>query len=163
MILLLIERLISLIYMKIMLIRHGYDDFEAGDTSMGRGQIIIAADVMKSSYLGDKDVRIVSSEHKRTMASAQILIDELGVSGVEEAPWLTDGTDADSFTELMNYAKIYNSETIVIAVTHLPLIEDLLEKLQKEYDVTVDTDVGYGDVYVIDTEEKSLQKMDILG
>lgn len=149
--------------MKILLIRHGYDDFESGDTSMGRGQIIIAADVMKSNGLLGKDVRIVSSEHKRTMASAQILIDELGVSGVEEAPWLTDGTEEDTCSELMKYAKVYNSGTVVIAVTHLPEIEKILDVIQKEYDTTVDTDVGYGDVYIIDTEERTLQKMDILG
>lgn len=148
--------------MKILLVRHGYDDFETNEKSMGRGQMIMAADVMKSLKLVDKDVRIITSLHKRTMASAQIIADELELPSVEEVSWLTDGTNEDSYKELMAYTKLYNHGTVIIALTHLPEIEKILGYLQREYGVEIDTDVGYGDVYIIETDKRTVRKMEIL-
>jgi phosphohistidine phosphatase SixA len=118
---------------------------------------------MKSTGLVGKQVRIASSEHKRTMASAAVLADELGAPGVEEVEWLTDGNEADSYAELKDYAEVYDGKTVVIAVTHLPEIEKILESLSDDdYNVDVDDDIGYSDTYIIDTAKRTVRKMEIL-
>jgi phosphohistidine phosphatase SixA len=149
--------------MKIFLVRHGYDDFVDGETSMGRGQMVMAADVMKSNGINISKTKIITSEHTRTCASAGVMADELGIKKIEEEIWLTDGSGEDVVAGLLEYIEENKEVKNLIAVSHLPEIEHVVDHFKNEYNPDFDQlEVGYGDVYIIDTEKQTIGKLDIL-
>lgn len=113
--------------MRIFLIRHGYAD--DGLTRDGQRQISAAAGYLQALGFDISQVVLLTSELRRAVESAEIIGRTLGFTTEPiRKSWLTSDTDENTTRRLREFVSDNPSLTAVIAVSHMPEIEEALEK-----------------------------------
>jgi len=113
--------------MRIFLIRHG--DASGGLTTFGQGQVSRTADFLKSLELDLSKTVLLTSQLRRAVESAEIVQKTLGLGETLPTSWLTCGTGDDTEACLAQFVADHADLVAVIAVSHMPEIEQLLGRL----------------------------------
>lgn len=114
--------------MRIFLIRHGAAS--DGLTTLGQGQISRTADFLKSLELDLSKTMLLTSQFRRAVESAEIVQKTLGLDEVVQKPWLTcDTTHENTEACLGQFVADHADLAAIIAVSHMPEIEQLLGRL----------------------------------
>ena len=114
--------------MRIFLIRHG--DASGRLTPVGQGQIERTADFLKSLGLETSKTALLTSQLPRAIETAEIISKTMNL--LEEVllkSWLTNGTNENTAMNLAEFTANHPDLVAVIAVSHMPEIEDLLRNL----------------------------------
>ena len=113
--------------MRIILIRHG--DGSCGLTPVGQGQTEKTADLLKSMELDTSKTALLTSQLRRAVETAEIIQRNLGLTETLPKSWLTCETKENTAMNLAQFAADHSDLAAVIAVSHMPEIEDLLGSL----------------------------------
>ncbi|OGN03217.1 MAG: hypothetical protein A2651_02310 [Candidatus Yanofskybacteria bacterium RIFCSPHIGHO2_01_FULL_42_12] len=137
--------------MRIFLVRHG--DAMGGLMDFGRGQISRTADFFKSLGLDASKTVLLTSQLPRAVETAEIIRQTLGLGEVLPKSWLRCGTSENTATSLAQFAVDNADFTAVIAVSHMPEIENLLGKLG------FNGAAGNGSVHEIEFQSRTVARL----
>ena len=114
--------------MRIFLIRHG----EASGmlTTNGQGQVSRTADFLKSLELDLSKTVLLTSPVRRAVESAEIIQKTLNLGEVAPKSWLSDGANDNTEACLAQFVADHADLVAIIAVSHMPEIEELLGRLR---------------------------------
>ena len=113
--------------MRIFLIRHG--DAFGGLTTLGQGQVSRTADFLKSLGLDFSKTILLTSQLRRAVESAEIIQKTLGLGETLPTSWLTCDTNENTEACLAQFVVDHADLEAVIAVSHMPEIEQFLGRL----------------------------------
>ena len=113
--------------MHIFLVRHG----DAGDrlTPLGQSQIARTAEFLKSLVADVSKTALLTSQLPRAVETAEIIKNTLGLSEMTPKSWLTCNTEENTETCLVQFVADHPELEVVVAVSHMPEIEQLLGRL----------------------------------
>ena len=141
--------------MRIFLVRHG--SASDGLTLFGQSQIFETANFLKSLGLDTSKIILLTSQLCRAVETAEIIQKTLGLSEVFTKSWLTRKTEENTATILAQFAADHPDLVAVIAVSHRPEIEVLLDDLGFYSTRFVDT--PNGSVYEIEFPTKAVTRL----
>lgn len=144
--------------MKIIVVRHGYDDFDKQESSIGKQQITDSCSALDFVVADKERVVILHSGIYRTKESAKIASDRLGVDTIEVASWLGEDRGGDVSKELDGYISTHKNLDVLMLFSHLPTIQSLLGSFAQKYDIHCVPDIGYGSIFMIDLDNGAVRQ-----
>lgn len=141
--------------MKIILVRHG--DYDGGELNpLGIHQIRGVAEEIRELFPQLDGAVVFGSPLLRAKQSAEIIADEVGLPGIQIKEWLASRR---IINELDVFDVVHPDVEVLIAVSHLPEIEDVLEHFGEKFGVDAWFDVDKGSAFLIDLEAKEIRKL----
>jgi len=146
--------------MRVLLVRHGQTLFRLSE--VGQKQILAAGNFLKLFFEQEKaresEIVILTSPLKRAVESAEILRKKLGLKSVEVKEWLDCGADTTSGLRRIT-SDAYPTLKYVIAVSHMPNIEEALSNFAMNFGIDGYFNASNGSVHLIDANKKVVQKI----
>ncbi|MDO8494950.1 MAG: hypothetical protein Q7S32_00280 [bacterium] len=145
--------------MKIFLVRHGYNDFDAGAASLGKNQIEQAAIFLKAALCPDEKTILLTSELTRAIKSADIISSILNLPTAQEMRWLTCDTKEDTFLRLQDFAAQNPEWQSIIAISHMPEIDETVWKFAEEFGQRFRIKLENASIHLVDLTQRTVQKI----
>lgn len=149
--------------MKVLLVRHGTDDFDAPE-STGRRQAEEIARRIGAFSLNPARTHLFSSDVSRALETARVIQERLALSTIVIYEWLGFSDDEQSalFQHITAVVEEFeDQDEWLIVVTHEPHIKTLLEQFAQLYGVTLlsTLKVEQGSVFLVDTDALYIGKL----
>jgi phosphohistidine phosphatase SixA len=145
--------------MRIYVIRHGYDDFEAGEASIGLAQVRDTASVLSEKRVPPQNTTLLHSPKYRPRQPAYVIQDRLDIPVSEKVDWLAESESSRSYSELATLIEVDTRHSHLILVTHVPNIEAILNGFSARYSVGITPNIFYASLFYIDTDLTTISQI----
>jgi|SRR3989344_524974 len=144
--------------MKVFFVRHGQADGDLVDN--GRRQVEAASSFLKRLNMEVTQVCLLTSPTKRAVGSAEIIQQALGLSEAKVTDWLDDGYGGKDIPDkITEFFKNTPTCQFIVAVSHMPEIEEALERFARRFGKSFFTTAKNGSVYLVDTDTGLIEKV----
>ncbi len=138
--------------MKIFLVRHGFNDFEKGEQSIGKQQAEAAGAFLAGLGLDLTKTLVLTSPLPRAVITGQLILQKLGIATIApQAFWLVNDEGPVAMRRhLADFLANHPIQENIIAVSHEPVIKGWT----KTYD-----SVSNGSIFLIDDQTQRAKRI----